>query len=160
MIERETLASPSTETGGILVGHVDGPLTFRVTAASGPGPNARRTPTHFLRDTAYCAVFLQEQYEAHGADYLGDWHSHLRGVASNELSSGDFITLLQTINDPDYADLPGFVNILTFYNGGFSSKRRLLPANPAMDVNPTPKATLTGFIAMRDYIVELPIEKP
>jgi len=150
-IVRETWTSASVETGGILIGRIEAPFILHIISASGPGPNAKQTPTYFLRDTNWCAEFLQQQYERSGADYLGDWHSHVRGIASDELSSGDFMTLLKNVHDPDYADLPGFAKILVVRGSG---RRRSTPQNDRTQ----PDVNLKGFIATREFIVELPIE--
>lgn len=151
VIERETWNSPLAETGGILVGHIEPPFSIHITAASGPGPNARCTSSYFLRDTAWCSAFLQQQYESSGADYLGDWHSHLSSVASDELSSGDLVTLLQNAHDPDYADLPGFTKILALRQTRAGSS---IPENEAEPIN----VRLKGFVATRKYIIESQIE--
>jgi integrative and conjugative element protein (TIGR02256 family) len=91
--------SAAVETGGILVGHNER-NDIHVTAASEPGPNAERSPTHFLRDTAYCREFLATCYGESGADYVGEWHSHI--VSLRRLSNGDINTLIRIFIDPDY----------------------------------------------------------
>ena len=78
--------SNSKETGGILVGKNIG-KDIEITDASEPGPNAQQTATHFLRDTAYCREFLARCYNESGADYVGEWHSHVIGLKT--LSAGD-----------------------------------------------------------------------
>lgn len=151
-IMREAWTSTSVETGGILVGRIENPFILHIISVSGPGPNAQQTPTYFLRDTNWCSGFLQQQYESSGVDYLGDWHSHLDGVATDELSPGDFMTLLQNAYDPDYADLPGFAKILAVRGSG---RRR---STAAQNDRTQPDVNLKGFIATREFIVELPIE--
>jgi integrative and conjugative element protein (TIGR02256 family) len=91
--------SRNAETGGILVGHNVG-KDIEVTGVSGPGPNAVRSATHFQRDTAYCRGFLAEAYKEEGADYVGEWHSHV--VTLSDLSLGDIHTLARILVDPDY----------------------------------------------------------
>jgi integrative and conjugative element protein (TIGR02256 family) len=75
-IEALALESRGQETGGILVGHNDG-IDVRVSQASDAGPNAQRSASHFLRDTEYCRGFLDQAYSDSGADYVGEWHSHV-----------------------------------------------------------------------------------
>lgn len=68
--------NPQIETGGVLAGYVmpDGNLDIRY--ASGPGPNAVRTPTRFEKDIVFCQAFLDEKLKESGAVYLGEWHNH------------------------------------------------------------------------------------
>lgn len=101
MIEREVRNfRPDLETGGILIGHTDSSGTITVTHASGPGPKAIHTPSYFLRDTKYCADVLRRCYDESGADYVGEWHSHVGRL--NRPSPGDLLTLSGIMNDPDY----------------------------------------------------------
>lgn len=72
-----TRARRDSETGGILVGRLDGD-TLLVTRASLPGPRALHARFRFRRDTR----FLQRWLDAHVArtdgleDYIGEWHVH------------------------------------------------------------------------------------
>lgn len=91
--------SIGTETGGILVGRNIG-RDIEISDASDPGPNAEQTATHFLRDTAHCREFLARCYKETGADYVGEWHSHVVGLRT--LSAGDINTLIGILIDPDY----------------------------------------------------------
>jgi integrative and conjugative element protein (TIGR02256 family) len=100
--------STSKETGGILVGRNIG-KNIEITDASDPGPNAQQTETHFLRDTAYCRDFLARCYSENGADYVGEWHSHVIGLRT--LSAGDINTLVGILIDPDY-DFVSFAVLL------------------------------------------------
>jgi integrative and conjugative element protein (TIGR02256 family) len=98
-MEEIALNSDGKETGGIVLGFNVG-KDIQVTDVSGPGPNADRSPTHCLRDTGYCREFLAEHYKQTGADYVGEWHSHVINVRS--LSMGDIGTLVRILVDPDY----------------------------------------------------------
>jgi integrative and conjugative element protein (TIGR02256 family) len=78
-LEAESLASPRTETGGVVAGRGsldDGAVVL--THASGPGPRARRTRYSFARDKEYCQTFLDRVAVESGGevDYLGEWHKH------------------------------------------------------------------------------------
>lgn len=97
----EALAKDSKEheTGGILIGFNDG-RNIQLTVASDPGPNAKRSASHFLRDTEYCRKCLADEYAHTGADYVGEWHSHV--VSLRRLSGGDLQTLAGLFVDPDY----------------------------------------------------------
>jgi integrative and conjugative element protein (TIGR02256 family) len=92
-------ASKDRETGGILLGFNRG-TDILVSTASDSGPNATRSPTHFLRDTEYCREFLEQEYAISGADYVGEWHSHV--LPFERLSLGDIQTIAGILGDPDY----------------------------------------------------------
>ncbi len=66
------------ETGGVLVGHVDGDGRTVVTAVVGPGPNALHSRNRFQRDGEYTQAEVDRLYhESEGrVDYIGEWHSH------------------------------------------------------------------------------------
>ncbi len=100
--------SQEIECGGILVGHNKG-RDIQVVAASDAGPNAKQSATHFLRDTGYCREFLARSYQEAGADYVGEWHSHV--VSLRHLSAGDLNTLVGILVDPDY-DFGSFAIVL------------------------------------------------
>lgn len=87
------------ECGGILVGHNVG-RDIQIVAVSDGGPNAEQSATHFLRDTSYCREFLARSYQKSGADYVGEWHSHVVSLCG--LSVGDLNTLVGILVDPDY----------------------------------------------------------
>ena len=128
------------ETGGILMGRIESATLIHVTHASGPGPDAVHAPSHFLRDTAYCAGVLREHYDQFGVDYVGEWHSHVKRL--RRPSPGDLVTLHGIMNDPDY-DLSIFAMLLAVGAGG----RR-------------PKIDLHGFIATRQVVMEVMIDAP
>jgi integrative and conjugative element protein (TIGR02256 family) len=100
--------SRDVECGGILVGHNKG-RDIEVVAASDPGPRAKQSAAHFLRDTEYCREFLARSYRDAGADYVGEWHSHV--VNLRQLSAGDLTTLAGIFIDPDY-DFVSFAIVL------------------------------------------------
>jgi integrative and conjugative element protein (TIGR02256 family) len=107
-IERTAAQSPNTETGGILIGHHIG-RDIRVKRATDAGPSARRSQCGFLRDTEYCQKILNEEFAASGADYLGEWHTHV--IDLPRPSRGDLETLARIALDPDY-NFPSFAMIL------------------------------------------------
>jgi integrative and conjugative element protein (TIGR02256 family) len=109
-------SSKSSETGGILVGHNLG-RDIQITEASDPGPNANCSSTHFLRDTVHCREFLDRCYKISGADYVGEWHSHV--VSLRHLSRGDINTLVGILIDPDY-DFVAFAVVLVVLRKGKS----------------------------------------
>jgi integrative and conjugative element protein (TIGR02256 family) len=106
-------SSQDIECGGILVGHNVG-RDIEVVAASGAGPNAKQSAAHFLRDTGYCREFLARRYQESGADYVGEWHSHVVGL--HHLSAGDLNTLVGILVDPDY-DFVSFAVVLVIVGG-------------------------------------------
>jgi proteasome lid subunit RPN8/RPN11 len=111
-----SLATPSSEneTGGILVGFNSG-LDINIILASDAGPNAQSSAAHFLRDTDYCRRVLEEEYAKNGADYVGEWHSHVMSL--RRLSSGDLQTLAGLFVDPDY-DFLSFAIVLVVLDKG------------------------------------------
>jgi len=98
-IQHYCKSSPENETGGILMGFQTA-NGIEVVAASDAGPNATANPGHFVRDTAHCAQILAKEFAVSGADYIGEWHSHLATPAHP--SAGDLLTLARIMLDPDY----------------------------------------------------------
>jgi integrative and conjugative element protein (TIGR02256 family) len=68
------------ETGGALFGFDDGHHLL-ITAASGPGPHARREANYFLRDLTHTQQFASEIFRVAGAQWIGEWHTHPFGPA-------------------------------------------------------------------------------
>src|SRR5437868_921976 len=96
---RRLARESDTETGGVLIGFQDG-TDMVITKATEPGPKAVRTISNFLIDTEYCRRVLQEEYSLSGADYVGEWHSHV--VPFDGLSGGDVSTIVGIMTDPEY----------------------------------------------------------
>ena len=107
-IRDTALASPRAETGGILIGHHKG-RDIHVVKATDAGPGATRSRCGFLRDTLYCQGVLNREFEKTGADYLGEWHTHVLDLPRP--SEGDLRTLAAIMLDPDY-QFPSFAMIL------------------------------------------------
>jgi integrative and conjugative element protein (TIGR02256 family) len=138
LITREAALYRDVETGGILMGRFDSAGAISVTHASGPGPNAVHEPAFFLRDTAYCAGVLREHYERSGADYVGEWHTHVDGLRVP--SPGDLLTLAGIMHDPDY-DFQYFAMLLAVK---FRRRRSRLE--------------LHAFVATRDLVMQSTVE--
>jgi integrative and conjugative element protein (TIGR02256 family) len=138
LVTREAALYRDVETGGILMGRFESADTIHVTHASGPGPNAVHEPAFFLRDTAYCADVLREHYERFGADYVGEWHTHVDGLRVP--SSGDLLTLAGIMHDPDY-DFQYFAMLLAVK---FHRQRSRLE--------------LHAFVATRDLVMQSTVE--
>lgn len=85
-LAREAFASDQlVETGGLLFGERDdAALTISVDAATGPPADSTHSPVGFERGTAGTneTVAAFTHHTPAGATYLGDWHTHPRGVAS------------------------------------------------------------------------------
>jgi integrative and conjugative element protein (TIGR02256 family) len=111
-IQRSASQSPMVETGGILMGHHMG-RDILVTRATDAGPDARRSRCGFLRDTEYCQKVLNKEFASSGADYLGEWHTHV--IDLPRPSRGDLQTLVGIILDPDY-NFPSFAMFLAVVN--------------------------------------------
>ena len=101
-IRSEVEASPSTETGGILVGYVEAGTAI-VTRVIGPGPKAVKTATRFEKDIDYVQIKLEKAVSELGEEgrYIGEWHSHL--VADPEPSGRDVASLTGIAESPNYA---------------------------------------------------------
>jgi integrative and conjugative element protein (TIGR02256 family) len=77
VVRREMDTAPKTETGGALVGYIDGELLV-VTNASGPGPRAVRKVDSVVIDGVHAQLFCDEMRRLTSGrdDYVGDWHCH------------------------------------------------------------------------------------
>lgn len=75
---REMRKARMTETGGPLVGHLDGHHLL-VTGASGPGPRADLRLRSVEIDGAHAERFCASvRRKTNGVDdYIGDWHCHV-----------------------------------------------------------------------------------
>ncbi len=75
----EVQSSISLETGGILLGHVNNNRDAIVLRATGPGPQAAKSPIGFDRDVNFVQAELEKAAQKLGPQclYLGEWHSHL-----------------------------------------------------------------------------------
>ncbi|MBN8600333.1 MAG: ThiF family adenylyltransferase [Planctomycetes bacterium] len=96
----EVALSPTAETGGILIGKIDGGTAI-VIRATGPGPKAVRTATRFERDVE----FAQQELDAESSKdasmvYIGEWHSHL--VANPVPSGMDVLSLTGIAQSSNY----------------------------------------------------------
>lgn len=115
-MERLARETAPRETGGILVGRRQGGDVI-VTAASGPGPNAKATEQLFERDGPFCQEFL-ERVAARSeipVDYVGEWHSHPASDATP--SPRDTRSLEDTARDPDYLTESPVMVIVAFPTG-------------------------------------------
>lgn len=79
MTAESAARSGPDETGGILLGHDLGQQIL-ITAAGGPGPNARHAPARFKRDLAHAERLADAAYEQDGSLWIGDWHTHPQGL--------------------------------------------------------------------------------
>lgn len=97
-----TEASPTTETGGILIGLVDERRQAIVVRATGPGPKAKKSGTRFSRDVEYVQAELDRAISELGPqiEYIGEWHSHL--VPDPQPSPLDIESLIGIAAAPHY----------------------------------------------------------
>lgn len=107
-IKHTAAVSPTVETGGILMGFHNG-ADIKVVKATDAGPGARRSSCGFLRDSEYCQKILNEEFKRSGADYVGEWHTHV--IDLPRPSGGDLTTLAAIILDPEY-NFPSFAMLL------------------------------------------------
>lgn len=95
-------SSPDAETGGVLVGFLDGQRRLIILKAIGPGPNAERSRTIFRRDVGYVQGELDKAMNESGSrgQYVGEWHSHL--VSDPTPSTQDIDSLFGIANAHHY----------------------------------------------------------
>jgi len=94
-------ACPTTETGGILIGRIEGNKAI-IERATGPGPKAVKTSTRFERDIEFAQAELDSAATGSNPSiYLGEWHSHL--VASPEPSPRDVLSMQEIAESANYA---------------------------------------------------------
>ncbi|MGA2268763.1 MAG: Mov34/MPN/PAD-1 family protein [Bryobacteraceae bacterium] len=93
-------AREELETGGLLLGSI-GPRAQRVVLAASPaGPAALHHPVMFERDLEFSQFMLNEAYDLHKLEYLGEWHKHPR--TCTEPSGGDEDGCRSILTDPAY----------------------------------------------------------
>lgn len=87
-IRQEIEQWKGVETGGVMVGYIEG-SRFVITHASGPGPRGRRLRHSVRIDGAHATEFCWDLQRRSGGTvyYLGDWHVH--PVGAPYLSAGD-----------------------------------------------------------------------
>jgi integrative and conjugative element protein (TIGR02256 family) len=98
---RSSGAHAPNESGGMLIGYVDGGLLY-LTHATPPGPRAVHQPDLFVRDGDYSQLVLEAALaESNGRhDYVGEWHSH---PFSQGPSSQDRISMKRIGEKASYA---------------------------------------------------------
>ncbi|MBY5660410.1 Mov34/MPN/PAD-1 family protein [Rhizobium leguminosarum] len=76
LVEKEALASPDSETGGILIGRYEdeGNVAVITTATERPG-DSKAGRAWFQRGISGLTTKLRGRWK-HGEYYLGEWHSH------------------------------------------------------------------------------------
>jgi integrative and conjugative element protein (TIGR02256 family) len=100
VIQTEALASKDgLETGGILLGRDDEDGGMVVLIAGTPGPNAVRLPDRFLRDRQHAQALADQAWKSHGAQWIGEWHTHLNGQPVP--SDIDLASYSRHLSDPE-----------------------------------------------------------
>jgi integrative and conjugative element protein (TIGR02256 family) len=105
---------PGIETGGVLAGYKDEQGSLNVTHASGPGPNATRSPVQFAKDIPFTQQFLDTLFAGSRGKtkYIGEWHSH--PSRDNRPSSSDIKSLTEISYQKDYlTDMPVMIILST-----------------------------------------------
>ncbi len=123
---------PTTETGGIIVGHDHG-RTIDVTAVGEPGPNAVHEPTRFTRDLEYAGKIAADAWRRDRSQWIGEWHTHTKGHPA-----------------PSDLDLRTYASLL-----GNSSLR--FDRFVAVVVATAPKTTIAAWIVTSTTVGQLPI---
>jgi hypothetical protein len=96
-IKNETLKYLDIETGGALFGIWDHDGNAYVYGATGPGKDAKRTPTSFVMDDnllLFISNNITSQFGHIG--HIGSWHSHHK-IDLNTPSTGDTTTIVDAI---------------------------------------------------------------
>jgi len=89
-----------TETGGILLGSVQG-HTAHVHHAGRPGPCAVRQPTFFSRDLEHAQRVADQAFITDQSVWIGEWHTHLN--LPPVPSECDLATYYRLLADPELA---------------------------------------------------------
>lgn len=94
-ITERVVDSPTTETGGELIGlwsHADSPTVLlagvTIVLAGGPAPGSRRRSTSFEQDPEAHMGIERIMWEEFGVQVVGMWHSHHQ-LSLHDLSAGD-----------------------------------------------------------------------
>lgn len=114
-MRHETQKNPKVETGGVLLGVINGDV-IAINHASEPGPKAEKESTRFLKDRVFCQQYIDRKYLEHGqsASYIGEWHFHPNG--DNLPSNTDLSSLTNIANSEGYLTETPIMIILS-YNG-------------------------------------------
>lgn len=115
------LSEDGNETGGILLGRDPNAAgLIKVLLAAGPGPQAIRCPSYFLRDLHYSRRLARLAYEREGLQWVGDWHTHPRGPACP--SSFDLRTYTSHLFDQEL-NFEAFVSVIVTPHSKFGWTR-------------------------------------
>ena len=102
LVTEAQLSADGNETGGILLGRDLGMgHGFLVCHCGGPGPNAVRQPSHFMRDLAHARALAKHAAAADGSAWIGEWHTHL--VELPMPSPPDLLTFRNLLLDREIA---------------------------------------------------------
>lgn len=121
--EEAKASEDGRETGGLLLGQLRTDHVL-VRYAGGPGPDATRAPTRFLRDLKHAQALADAAWQLDCSVWIGEWHTH--PTAGPEPSPCDLRTYTQHLADPDLS-LPVFTSLI-----GSARTRRLLEQHQAV----------------------------
>jgi hypothetical protein len=117
ILER-VVGSPTTETGGELIGlwsHADSPTVMlagvTVVLAGGPSAKSRGSSTNFEQDPETHMGLERLMWEQFGFQVVGMWHSHHQ-LSLHELSAGDIrrtMTYSSRHSRPRYSEILAFI---------------------------------------------------
>ena len=145
----EVAASPSAETGGILVGRffaLPHGHVLVVVAASGPGKAAQRSADYFEPDSDDQQRELEHWrtlYAAYGVDYVGQWHTH---PLEEQLSPGDMAQIRAILNDPSYSLPHGIFTPIVTYDGSALKLAAYFTARTTGETSKVPLSVLEGDV--------------
>lgn len=124
------------ETGGLLLGWRDG-LDHVVVGILGPGPRALHGRFMFVPDHSWQVEQLRNAFNQSGGDlrYLGDWHTHPRGVAQmSELDEKTLTRIGRKVAGAIMLIAAGHQDNWTL-GSWVAGRRRLVGANPACSLD-------------------------
>ncbi|MDR9762230.1 Mov34/MPN/PAD-1 family protein [Rhizobium redzepovicii] len=151
LVEKEALASPGMETGGILIGRYedDGNVAVITTATERPG-DSKAGRAWFQRGIDGLKTKLRDRWK-HGEHYLGEWHSHPGGAP--DPSTNDIREMRSISINTSYrcrkpilviAGTSGQhlrISVSVMENGGLI---RLRPVSPKQEANPSVASEAKG----------------
>jgi integrative and conjugative element protein (TIGR02256 family) len=102
LVTEAQLSADGNETGGILLGRDLGMgQGFLICHCGGPGPDAVRQPSHFMRDLAHAMELAEQAAVTDGSAWIGEWHTHLVDLPAP--SPHDLLTYRKLLLDREIA---------------------------------------------------------
>jgi len=149
--ESETSKEAGLEIGGFLFGKINGDERT-ILHATGPGPEAVRTPTFFEPDYGFSALEFIKLKKDSNLKYVGIWHLH----CVDGLSGGDIQTL-KRLNE----SYPGFLSLVVC-NSSFEVKAFCVEEGEVVEKKLIPleeKQTVLDFDRTKELVKPSSLDK-